>query len=262
MYKLNHFVVKHRVISPLIFMLPALVVEMLCFGLPPEIFTIVICVLFVYIIVITLWISKCFSKILNGAIKRMYDECDPYPMLDETEKLLTYKFKRVQNQILVIDKCAALRNIGEYEKALNILENINIDKYPVMPYVKIVYYNNLMDLYTILGEYEKADIWHNKTMQIYSDMKSNRQKKKLESTIDIATAAKHYRHDEYDEAVKILENIKYNNLCHEIDGKMLSAKIYLKTGETEKAKAALIFIKEKGNRLYAVTAAEKMLAEI
>ena len=46
------------------------------------------------------------------------------------------------------------------------------------------------------------------------------------------------------------------------DCKMLFAKIYLKTGETEKAKEALTFIKEKGNRLYAVTVAEKMLAEI
>ena len=262
MNKLNHFVLKHRAISSFVFMAPALIAEILCINLPPHIFKNIVACLLVYLIVITLWLSSCFSAVLNKAIKKMYDECDPYPLLSETEKLITYKFRRVQEQVLVIDKCAALRNTGEYEKALNELENINIDKYPVMPNVKIVYYNNLMDLYGILGENEKADIWYGKVVQIYSDMKNGKKKKGFQNTIDIAAAANYYRHGEYDKAVEILESINYNNLCNEVDSKMLCARVYLAMGLTDKAKQALMFVKEKGNKLYAVTEAEKMLKEI
>lgn len=208
------------------------------------------------------WISASTDALLRKPLKHQNEHCDPYPMLEEMTIQMNYPDSGVAKQLTTINYATALRNIGEYEKAHVLLSNVNIDKYPgMLPAAKLIYYNNLMDILALLGNEWEADIWYNKMMQIYRDMKENKQKKQFEQMVNSACAQHFFCKQQYDLALRMLDNAKSEYLSQEVDNAMLYARVCLAMGNTEKAKEKLQFVIQNGNRLYCVTEANEMLAQ-
>lgn len=206
------------------------------------------------------FVSSCPLKLVQKALLELNNNCDPYPLLEETEKLLSYKNAKTAEQNLLIDRCVALRDAGEYQKVYDTLSAINIDKYAgTLPAVKYVYYNNLMDVCQLLEKTEQAELLYAKATMLYGDIKNKKQRKALEPTALCAQASDCFRRQDYARTVQILSEMKPANAKMDVDNTLLCAKAYLKLGEPERAKAKLLYVIGRGNKLYCVTEARRLL---
>lgn len=197
------------------------------------------------------------------ALKKLQEECDPYPYLQEIREQRSYPNNVTVSQLLVINEAMALRNIGEYGQAFTLLSNTNIDKSAgTASATKVVYYNNLTDLCALMGKFQEANIWYTKTSQIFSDMRPGKQKEQLRSTVEDNRALHHFCNGEYDLALDVLGQAKLENLSGRVENAMLYARTYLAMGQPEKAVKPLEFVAERGNKLYFATEARELLAKI
>lgn len=204
--------------------------------------------------------TSCLNRVMKDSFQSLYKDCDPAPALQTSSELLQYKQPESSRQVLLINYCVALREMGEYQKALDILSSINIDKCSgTLPVTKVTYYNNLSDIYDLLEDPAQSEIWYSKMMQIYKDMPNNSFKKALGSAVSSATAAHLYRIGNYEEVIPVLKQMKTEDLAHNIDSALLWAKTSLQLQDTQTAKKQLQYVIENGNRLYAVTVAQDML---
>lgn len=224
-----------------------------------------IVVLFTLFMIISAWgfVNSCSRQLLLRAEKLLRDLCDPYPLLKETEDQLSYSRSHTYKQILMIDYCVALRNIGEYKKALEQLETINIDKYAgALPISKVVYYNNLSDIYLCMNAIEKAEVWHNKSLQLLNDLKNEKQKEMFLTTIQHNSAEIAYYKQHYDKSFEILKNVAETNMRDAVYKALLYAKIYIVQDKIDEAKLRLQFVVKNGNKLIDVQIARDLLANI
>lgn len=229
-------------------------------------FPIWIVILFSFFMLISAWgfVNSCARQLLLRAEKSLREQCDPYPLIRETEDQLSYNHSQTYEQILLIDYCVALRSIGEYQKVLETLERINIDKYAgTLPITKAVFYNNLADIYLCINALEKAEIWHNKSLQILNDLKNEKQKKMFSTTIQHNSADIAYYKKDYDKSFEILNNnVAETNMREAVNKALLYAKIYIIHDKIDEAKLRLQFVIENGNKLIDVQIARDLLAKI
>lgn len=206
------------------------------------------------------FVSSCSLKLVQKALQELDNSCDPYPLLEETEKLLSYKNAKTAEQNLLINHCVALRYTGEYQKVYDTLSAINIDKYAgTLPFVKCVYYNNLMDICLLLEKNEQAELLYAKTTMLYADIKNKKQRKALEPNALCAKASDCFRRQDYAQTIQILSEMKPANARMEVGIALLCAEAYLKLGEPERAKAKLLYVIGHGNKLFCVTEARRLL---
>ena len=202
------------------------------------------------------------DRYLRKALDAMKNGCDPYPLLQETQEQLTYPGPKSGKQIMAINYALALRERGEYDEAQNLMESINIDKHAVVPAVKLVYYNNRMDICALTGRFAEAVIWYEKTAQIFRDLRPGKQKEQLRKAVEANRATWHFCKGEYEQALRVLGQAKPENMNERIENAMMFARTYLAMGEPEKAKKPLRFVVENGNKLYFATEAKEFLEKI
>lgn len=209
------------------------------------------------------FISASSDYLQQEALKPLYNECDPYPFLEEMKTQQTYHGSEVTKQGRVIHYALALRNVGAYEQAYMQLCGINIDKYAGMVATnKAVYYNNLMDLCFLMGKHQEANIWYGKATQIFHDLKSGKQKERLRRSVEDNRALYHFCNGEYELTLQVLSKTQPKDLRDRVENAMMYARTYLAMGEPEKARKPLQFVAEKGNKLYFATEAKGLLANI
>lgn len=202
------------------------------------------------------------DRYLRKALEAMKNDCDPYPLLQETQEQLTYPGPKSGRQIMEINYALALREVGEYDKAQALMESISIDKHATIPAVKLVYYNNRMDICALTGRYAEAVVWYEKTAQIFQDLRPGKQKEQLRHAVEQNLALFHYCKGEFDLTLQVLRQAKPQNMNERIENAMMFARTYLAMGETEKAKKPLRFVAENGNKLYFATEAKELLTRI
>lgn len=260
MNKLQHFVAKHKTASLLVLtVLVCGVYSALLMQLQAPVWVLII-VNFVLAFIIYAYVEYSPDPIMRKALKALNDECDPYPLYEETAKLLTYKNSIVLQQVILINHAVALRSMGEYQRNLDALRELNIDKTAgMLPMNKVVYYNNLMDAYGLLGQYEEARIWYKKMMLIHADIKNQKQLEQLEYVVACAKAFNAYFEKEYEKTIEFLEEVPYRDMGGSIDMAMLYAKTAIAMGDVKTAKTKLEYIVRNGNKLYEVKEAQKML---
>ena len=198
---------------------------------------------------------------MQRAIKDLDDNCDPYPLLSETEKLLTYKNSENILQIVLMNRAVALADTGDYQGAYDVQKSINIDKNPVLS-TKCTYYNNLFSFCMNLEKFDEAGVWYEKFIHIYDGLKGKRAWKLMSGTADSARALEAYRVGDYDKAIRIINSAEPKNMRVRISGAMDYARVCIAIGEKERAAEALRFVVENGNKLYCVKEAEAMLGEL
>lgn len=206
------------------------------------------------------WVDGSSGKLMQRPLKALSDECDPYPLLQETAEQLTYGFSGVTEQTIRINHCLALREIGQYQQSWELLSAINIDReLGLLPQVKFVYYCNLCDVLTLMGRYPEAEVWYQKAIQIYQDMSENKMKQALREAVEGMAADAWYRRGDYAQARACISARQPEKLNNRVDQALLYARCSIALGEPDVARQALEFVIAYGNRLYAVTEARYLL---
>lgn len=220
----------------------------------------------IYILDLVLWflvgrfIATAPFKLMREPQRILNEDCDPQPMLEEIQRQLARDFDGPHRQLLEIDHAGCLREMGEYHKAAEILENINIDKFPGnTPFNKYSYYHNLSDIHYLLGNLEEARIWARKFRQIYHDLPMVKAKHALASTNDLMEAEILYYEGNYEQALRKVAWIKLENKRMVLSGAMLAAKCHIALDEPEKAREKLEYIMQNGNKLYILQEAHTLL---
>lgn len=263
MNRIQHLVAKYKTVSFIIltiFLCGVYSIVLLQINAPMWLMFIINLVL---AFIIYAYVEYSPDPIMRTALKALNDECNPYPLYEETAKLLTYKNSIVVQQIILMNHAVALRSMGEYQRNLALLKELNIDKAAGMPPVnKVVYYNNLMDAYGLLEQYTDAKIWYHKMLQIYGDIKNPKQLEQLQRAVTCANIFYAYCDKNYEKALELLNEMPFTDMKSSIDHAMLYAKTALAMGDTKTAKAKLEYIVRNGNKLYAVKEAQEMLCQM
>lgn len=263
MYKLQHFIAKHKLASFLtITIIVCMVYTSLLMQLNVPTWGLILVNLVLGFIVYA-YVEYSADPIMKKASQELDDNCNPYPLLEETEKLLSYKNSEVVKQIILINHAVALRSIGDYQRNLDTLQALNIDKKAgMLPMNKVVYYNNLMDACGLLGKYEEADVWYSKMMLIHADITNQKQLESLEYTMQMAKVFHFYCNQDYEKALQLMQEIRPKTNQSAVEHAISYARIAIALEDRETAKQKLEFVVENGNLLYAVTEAKQMLGEI
>lgn len=200
--------------------------------------------------------------LIQKSIDELNDNCDPYPLKENLERLLSKKWNSSMHQSLMIDYALVHRSIGEYERNYEMLHAINIDKTAIDPIIKVVYYNNLMDAAFYTERYEEANVWYAKMIQIYEDAKESKEKQEVGIIVDAGAALDAFCKKDYAKTIELLDEVVSKDLRMKVDLSLLYARASILTGDIETAKEKLQYVIEKGNHLYSVKIAEQLLAEL
>lgn len=208
------------------------------------------------------FVNGCARTMLKQAVQCLHDHCDPDPLLRETDDQLTYSRSKTYNQILLIDQCVALRYMGQFDRVLETLINLNIDQYSgTIAQNKVIYYNNLADAYIEAKDIEKAMIWQSKARQIAADMKNPKIRESLLDTLSLNDAAILILRGQYAEAEQALltQAGKQKPLVKMISAAMLFAEIGIHIGNCDAVREHLNFVITNGNKVFDVRKAQNML---
>jgi tetratricopeptide (TPR) repeat protein len=154
--------------------------------------------------------------------------------------------------------CVALIGLGEYDKAYELLSQINIEEKNTHPVHKMVYYNNLALLCMSMGIYDEAITNYQKTLTAYEAIKSEKLRKNNESNANNARAYLAYLGGEYRTCLAFLE-APLPTLAGRVGQTLLYARVAIAQGDVPTAKEKLHEVIEKGNKLYCVTEARELL---
>lgn len=203
------------------------------------------------------------ARLMNPTIITMQNQCDPYPLLAETEDQLSYVKNRGNRQLLTVNRAAALIELGRAEEALTALEALNIDDPAVMPLWRYVYYHNTALAALGCGQREKADIYAHKAQQQVSTITQAKWQPLLQTTARALAVAKCIADGDYDGARHLLENRM--ELCHTLERVHHADQwglVELAQGNLTAARMHFEFVAQYGNQLAVAERARRTLAEI
>ena len=223
----------------------------------------------VYLIDLLIWfvvgrfIALAPAKLLEEPLRIMDRDCDPHPFLEECTRQLERSKPDSQQQLALINRATALRMLGENQQVLQILENLNIDRFPsTTPFIKYVYYNNLADVLFEFDRDVEALIWHKKAMQIYQDLPAPQAEKFYSQSMNLTKALVLYRQGEFEDALKIVAWMKCETPRHLLDAALLAAKCHIALEEPEKAREKLQYVIDHGNKLHIVQESRDLLENL
>ena len=244
----------------------SVVITVFCFwALDPEIFSFFTRFLIVFLLLFNgyLFVNTIPEKLMREPLEILEQQCDPYPFLEEMERQMGLCQDNLQGQVTHINYAMALGQTGQYEKALGILEKINIDRFPVTsPFIKYIYYNNLCDTLTHLDRFVDAEIWHRKAAQIYADLPANKARQNLDYNSQMNEIEALYREGDYPAALRKLGWLTCKTQRSLMNAAFLAANCNLKLEEYDKAREKLQYVIDNGNKLYCVEKAKQLLSEL
>lgn len=244
----------------------AAMITVLCFiVLDPGIFSFWIRYLVVFFLLFYgfLFVNTAPEKLIREPLIIWEQQCDPYPFLEELERQLPLCKENLQGQLTHINYAMILGQTGDYERSLQQMERINIDRFPATsPVVKYIYYNNLCDVLTKLERFEEAEIWYRKAQQIYYDLPNTKVKQKLSYNVQMNEIEALYRGRDYSAALGKLAWLNCETQRSLMDAALLAARCNLALEEYGKAREKLQYVIDHGNRLHCVQIARDLLNTI
>ena len=263
--KLKRFISFHRRLIMIILSILIAISNVFLLQSYPDFSVILLIFLDLAFIIITSWLLyNCFTSLFSKPIAELNNKCDPYPLIEESEKHLNAHYSILDKFILLVNYSAALKASGQYQKALDILLSIDIeaDAMKKLQHLKAAYYYRLMELCEFLNKGAQADFAYSKFLELIPQIKNERFKKSLEIEIVLGNVLGAFRKGDYQTVVETLESSVLNVFSSQITSSLTCAKAYLALGETEKAKEKLEYIIENGNKLHCVTEAREMLSSL
>lgn len=242
----------------------AVLVTTFCFlVLDPETFSFGLRFLVIFSLLFSCYnfVGSTSDLLLREPLEILEQNCDPYPLLEEVALHMRKLPEGFHGQMTQINYAMALVQTGDYDKALETLEAIDIEQMP-NPYAKFIYYNNLCDLMTRLNRYPEADNWYAKTQEILDGLPNNRMKSRLDRTVEMNAIEARFRDQDYVGALRRLAKIPCPTPRSVAEAALLAARCNIALEEYDKAKEKLHYILDNGNRLHCVTEARELLEKL
>ena len=220
-----------------------------------------------YLFAVTFFLLSFFSGATKGGQrmsacgKVLTDQCDPYPLLAEADDQLSYVKNAGNRTNLVIDRSAALCNLGERATALTELEALNIDDPVTIPAVRHAYSHNLTVCAVGCGKLEKAQVYYQKMNQQLDSLKGKAYNNANQAAT-LCTASLLIAEGRYDDAYQILGPFSPVNRLQQVGRAYWLGQIALAQNQPANAKIYLEFVAQQGNRLYIATQARNQLATL
>lgn len=212
------------------------------------------------------FVNSCARKAMNKAAKKLDDKCDPYPLLQITTEQLSYSRSKSYNQILLINKACAIGELGKFDQMLDLLKGIDINlNKRIITFIKAIYNISLICAYIKVGNIEKATIMNERLSLMVNSIKASyKQKDYIYEYVNINKAAISLHNNELYDAEKLLleQNIYLYSERFLVSKSLMLAKLYLKQNKIQEAKEHLHYVIDKGNKIYDVVEAKRMLVNI
>lgn len=260
MKKYDMWCLKHKLLS---FILQSLffcgVFSALFYFLEAPLWAIIVMDLF-FILISGAYSNFSYSKELQNRVEAFYN-CCPQPLYELVEEIKPY-VKGTSLQDLLLNQTSALFLMGEHEKMLEMLENINVDKYNgTLLQTKIIYYNNLAAAYEFNGQLEKADLAYKKLKTLISDANPKIKKQFHNQTLEPEIFELKMA-GEYKKALDLCAMRSNDKPLQMVENAYNMAELYLAMGDVENAKRSFSFVRVNGGSTFFVNVAQKKLDEI
>lgn len=206
----------------------------------------------------------CANNFLVKTIKSLDNECDPYPMLLETEEQLTYKKRSDRHRLVVLmDHCVALQAVGKTKDAMDFMEQVNVEECKGLnDTIRFVYYSNLSGYCYYCDQSEKGNYYYTKAIEIRDRAKKRNFYEMYSRQINALGQLIAYKNCEYEKAIGMIEAFVAKSKREKVSTAILKAKVLFALGRIDETKKELQFVCENGNKLYAVKEAAEILAKI
>lgn len=207
------------------------------------------------------------SRFMKRAERKLYEDCDPYPTIDEVKLYLECAGKRVNKSGLTLTLGMMLALVGDYENAEKAMKSIDVtDSSPLPDGAKAGVYYDLAALYCAMSLPEHAIECYDIAKQKFMSS-SERFKSKLSFDGPTDGEIECYKGN-HETALDLLNAIDPVNRLQEVTKKFALAKVHYITGERDTALSEFDWVAKNGGRLAAakesaeiVTAVNKLKAE-
>lgn len=263
MEKIQLFCVKHRFLGTLIAALIYIIPFTVIFNVFNASLTTYIVAYLIIVTMSMLLVSSASTALTMSVVKKLNDECDPYPLLEMSEKIIAHTKSTSEGITARINRCVALLDMGEYEKYLAEMRDIAIESHlGILPQTKFVYYNNLSVAYIALDDAEKARIWLEKSAEFLPAVKNKKISASLKDTHLFTNAELLILEGKPEEASELLKAVENNSRARSVHLALASARANAALGNIERATEDLKYVIATGNKLYAVTEAKELLGKL
>ena len=256
------FCTRHRLLSKILIVYPTIAAIIVYGRLVGIHIAISAVAAFVIGMLFSIVITNAPTALMREPIER-YNNGDPYPLLQITWEISKCKIIEPHLLLVKINRCAALSAIGEHERVIEELTNLNIEANPrATIYVKYVYYNNLSDAYFSVKELDKGEIWYQKAAQLFGAMKEGRLKESHRPIFMLLTAEYHISKGEYERGLELLCGVEAKTDKIKASVAFISAEAHIGLGDNEQAKKDLMFVVSYNKNIYIVKRAQELLDEL
>ena len=214
----------------------------------------------IYIFLTVLVLESFKLKRIDKANKDLINNCNPYPLYEESKFLLENTKSEAKRQTQTLNYACALHYIGEFQQVYDILSNINIDKNTgTLPIEKIIYYNNLAGACFVSDKIQEGEIWLNKAWSLLEIVKNKKQKSVVFKNLTMNSIECMILKKDFSTAIEKLDNLVPENNLQRVYLAMMFAKAHIGLGDIDKAKYDLDFVMHNSNKLYLANEAKGLL---
>lgn len=213
-----------------------------------------------------LW-PGCLKSCMNALIKeplRLYlEECDPEPYRQEMQKQKTYGGLKAIKMDRLLGETTAMIDLGQYRQVYALLAPMQRDMMALRNRgVQLAYCGQMGIVCRKLEMDREAEEWIRRSKEIFGKLKDRKTRKQFADILRAQDAWMFCRQGQYSPALQLLDQSTPQNMRNRVRLAMNYAALYIAQEEPEKAKQALRFVTEHGNKLYIANQARQMLAEM
>ena len=212
------------------------------------------------ILLIAGFMGSRWVTLLKKPEKLLDDTCDPEPFLEELRRQKNYANPLAIRYNRTALEASALVILGQPEEAYGLLQPLQekVFKHKMIG-TQLCYCTAMVGVCRALDRRYEMENWHSKKMELMGKLKNKRLKQQTEASMPIYMARYYAYRGEYDRSMEALRAVKPEKMYDRVHVAMLCAQNDLAKGETERARAALRFVAENGNKLYIAAEARRLL---
>lgn len=201
------------------------------------------------------------GKKRKEAEKALWNDCDPFPMIDELNEQRECMKKQQDQAGIKLSLASALSLAGDYEKAEELLESINVDSSPrYNDAVKTSVFYCFASLYCSMNLPQHAISFYDKAMEHYYAV-PDFQRRQLKFPGIVAAEIECYKGN-FEKALEDIDDVSTLNKLQEVNKAFALAKILYMNGDIESAKNEFKWVSKNGNKLAAVKESTEILSAL
>jgi tetratricopeptide (TPR) repeat protein len=215
----------------------------------------------IVMLAVSMGLRKYHSTFMKRAQRSLYDECDPYPTLEEMRLYIECAGRRVNTTGMTVTLGMMLALIGDYENSEKTLRSINVGEESTLPpAAKAGVFYDLAALYCAMNLPEHAKDCYDRAKEFFAEAPvAAGFKMGFNGPTDAQVECYKGNHSR---ALDILNAITADNKLQEVTKKFAMAKVHYIIGERAAALSEFDWVSKNGGRLACVGESADIVAAI